>query len=388
MVYSNVTSYSLFFIRGLSFILLFGALILEITYDGFQLKFERSVTTLFVFIAYALVSGIVVAKHFDIVLSTSISFFEYLMAFYLVTCYIRTDGKPDYPMAVFITQSLVAVIIMLTKGTGAARISISENVNVNTLGVMFAYSIGFILYMLISRENKPIKLVYSIAAIAALLFGIMMTASKKAIIASAIFVVSWIIFCYKFTFAKMNKLLKILIVVGLVVISIYLYGWYVSNYSFQMEIVKNRMSQMYVGESDQLRFQLFKEGFLIFLSHPFFGVGYNNARFYTSNNFYTHSFYSELFACTGIVGVVLFSYAIFRPWLVIGRNKKIFKERNSIANIQTIYILVIFLVLLVLGFVQIIFYTPNLMFVLSIITGYIASIQVFNEERSVLYEQN
>lgn len=369
IVYANVTSYSWFYVRGLTLILLLGALFFQLLSDS-HIKTNKTLNALIVFGIYIVVFGLLVAKDRNRLITTASTFGETLIVFYLVNSYIIKDEKPNFPMVAFIIQALVAAYFTITKGIGTGRISFSENINVNTVGVMFSLGIGFIMYLLIAENNKPIKSLASVAAILVLLFGIMLTASKKAIISATLFIALWIIFCYRFTLARVNKLVRLFLFILLCCAGVYVFNWYTSNNSLQFDLVTMRMNELYEGSSDQSRLRLIKEGFSIFLSHPILGVGFDNVRYYTLRQGYTHCFYSELFACTGIIGSSLFIYALFRPFSILIGAQKIREKGLSLVKTQDLYIILTFLVLLALCFTQILFYTPNLMYVFSVITGY------------------
>ena len=375
VVYTNVLDFTLFHIQFLSIVLLIGAVVLELIHDHLRIRIDRSLLALVFFTLYALISGSLIAENFDRVLNSSISLTEWLIVFYLILSYSLSDGNPHFSMAVFNTQAITTAMFMILSGTGLKRISISESVNVNTIGMTFAFSIGYILYFLIDKKNKPIKWVISIGAIAALLIGIMMTSSKKAIIGGAALIILWIVLCYRFTFARIHKVLRILIIVGIIAVGIFVYRWYTSAYALQTEIMLYRMSGLYVGDSDQARIEMIKEGFLVFLSHPFFGVGFNNARYYISYATYTHCLYTEVLACTGIVGTLLFGYAVVRPWMIIVKTRNNIKQHNSFLNTRIIYLLAIFTVFLLSNFMQIAFYAQNLMYTLSVFAAFAANLK-------------
>lgn len=388
IVYTNVLSFSLFYVRGLSGILLIGTVILELLHNRFQLRLDKSFLALLLFALYAFISGFLVAYDFDKALSTLLSFVEYLVVFYLVVCYISSDGKPDFPMAIFIMQALLIIFFMVFRGVGTNRISIADVVNVNTIGVTLAFAIGFVLYLLITDKKKPINWVVGIAAIAVLLVGIMLTVSKKAIIGGAALIVLWVVLCYRFIFAKMKTVWKMLILLGFVITGIFVYRWFTSRYALQIEVMMYRMDDMYVGDSDQARIEMIKEGFLIFFSHPFLGVGFNNTRYYLSYNTYTHCLYSELPACTGIIGTLIFGYTLVRPWVIISRKRESYKQINPILNTRTKYLLAIFTVFFAINLTQIAFYAQNHMYVLAVITGFAISAPHMNgREQEVLNEK-
>ncbi len=380
IVYTNVLSYSLFFVRGLSSALLIGAIALQLLHERFRIRLDRSLIALLVFAAYLLLSGLLVAYDYSKTFSTVLSFLEYLGVFYLVVYYIQSDNKPDFPMYVFIIQAIAATLILILNGVGVKRVSIAENVNVNTIGVTLTFAIGFVLYLLIARKNSAVKWGISITAIAVLLIGVLLTVSKKAIIGGAALIILWTVLCYRYTFARIKWFWKLFLVAVLVFSGILIYRWYTSRYALQMEVFMFRMSETYVGDSDQERIELFKEGLLLFLSHPFFGVGFNNARYYTSWSTYTHCLYSEMLACTGIIGTLIFGYTLVRPWVIISRKRESYKRTDLILNTRTKYLLAIFVVFFAISFTTIAFYAQNLMYIVAVVAGYAITTPLAREE--------
>ena len=372
IVYANVASYSLFFVKGLSSVLLIGALLTELWSDGFKLHTNRSFIAFVIFTLYVLGSGLLVAVSYDTVFSTAMPFLESLLVFYLTVSYAMYDKNTCFVMNVFIAQALLAAIVVIFNGVGKQRLSIADSVNVNTIGVMLAYAIGFILYMLIREKQKPLILVVGISCIAVLFIGILLAVSKKGIFTAVTVVLVWVLLCYRFTIKKLNGIYKILIFAAIIAIAVFTVGWFTTNYTFQVQILKTRMSQLYSGDSDQDRIRLFLEGFTIFFNHPIMGVGFNNSRFYSFRSTYTHSLYSELFACTGIIGVFIFSYGLFRPFHQIFKYITRYHDRYDIDHIRRVYVWVLYVVLLVLGLVQIVFYQPTLMYVLGVLTAFAA----------------
>lgn len=370
ILYTYVLNYALFYIPFFSFALLTGAVFFQLIQDNFRLRLDISMYILALFMIYVLVTGVLVARNFDQVTKSLVSLLEYVTVFYLVVRYIQTDGKPDFPMIAFIIQALVSVAFLIFRGSGFRRISIAETVNVNTIGVTLAFSIGFVLYLLIVRKPKGIKWVIDIGIIAMLMVGIMVTVSKKAILGAALLIGFWIVLCYHHTFARLKWIWKAIFFVGLIAVGVFVYSWYTSTYALQVEVFQRRMGEMYVGDSDQMRIALIKEGFSIFSSHPLFGVGFNNARYYTSMNAYTHCLYSESLACTGLFGTLIFAVVLIRPLTFISRKKRLYKRVDSIMNTQTKYMLAIYIVFFAMNLTQIAFYSQHLMYILAVVTGF------------------
>lgn len=370
MVYSYVISYSLFFVRGLSSASLLLAFILVLASDNYRITKQNSIIAYFIFAIYVISSGFLIAVDNSYVLSSGLSFVESLVVFYLVITYVNLDNNPLFPIYIYIFMSIVSALIVVFHGTDTQRVSVSEDVNVNILGVMFSFAIGFVLLLMIDMNKTILKISGSITCILLFFLAILLTASKKAIISSLLLILLWCIFCYGFTFAKLNRWLKFIMFVCLIVSGYYIYYWYTIKYALQMEYIQSRMNDIYIGDSDQMRLILMREGIKVFLSHPFVGVGFNNFRFYTYYNTYTHCFYSEILACTGIIGSVIFAYGYFRPVYVLYKTIKN-NARNIINNAVRKYLMILYLVLLVLNFTIIIMYVPILLYILAILTTYI-----------------
>ena len=388
LAYSNVLRYSVINIRGLSEVLLIIAIAAQLIHERFRLRLDKSLLALIVFALYVFLSGFLVAQDFDRLLSSLLTFVECILVFYLVICYIAADGKPDFPMIAFIGLALITTFFLIFRGVGLKRINIADTVNVNAIGVTLSFAIGFVLYLLISKGNSPIKWVIGITSIAILLVGVMMTASKKAIISGAALIILWIFLCYRFTFARIPLALRFAVFGGIIAAGILVYRWYTSSYAQQMEYMINRMSGLYVGESDQARIEMIKEGLLIFVSHPIFGVGFNNARYYISYATYTHCFYAEMLACTGIIGTILFGYAMIRPWAIIVKTRRRIRLRDSLQNTKIIYMLAVFIVFLLLNFTQIAFYAQNLMYVFSVFSAFAICLDINNKRMGVENEKD
>lgn len=370
VLYTYVLNYALFYIPFFSFALLISALFFQLKQDNFRIRLDVSMFALMVFIIYLLATGVFVASDFNRVTKSVVSLMEYVVVFFLIICYSKVDNKPDFPMVAFIVQALTAVALLVFRGSGVKRISISENVNVNTIGVTLAFAIGFVLYLLIVRKTKPLMWVLAIGVIVVLMIGIMLTVSKKAIFGGGLLIALWIIICYRHLFSRLKLIWKVIFFVSLITVVWLAYLWFTSRYAFQMEYMQNRLDEIYVGNSDQARIILFKEGISIFLSHPFFGVGFNNARYFTSLNTYTHCLYSESVACTGFIGTFIFGLTLIRPWVIISKKRKLYLQKYPIMNMRSRYMLAIFAVFLALNLTQIAFYSQHLMYVLAIVTGF------------------
>ena len=370
IVYNYILIYSIYVFKGFSALLIIFALLFQLIANKFRLQINKSIVFYFVFLIYILASGFIVSVDKDRMLQTSFTYFEYLLIFYLVIAYSKDDKKVDFPINVFVFHGLIAAVVMVLRGVGIAgiRARIADNVNSNITAITLSFSIAFILYEIIEHKKTPITI--SISAILFILFSLLMTVSKKGIISGIAFIVLWLICCYKSTFKHIKLIYKVILVVAVIGLSIFSIIWFRSNYASQIEYIQFRMSQISTSMSSRERVQLFKEGIVVFIDHPILGVGFNNVRYFTSYNTYTHCFYSELLSATGIVGTMIFICPIIFTWNKIIRYFKNLNKDNNFVSVKCLYMIIIFVLLMVISITQIIFYIYNLMFVLAILSGF------------------
>ena len=369
VVYEYVTSYALFAIPGFSSFLLLCSCLMYMGYIGFNFELEKSIVAFILFSIYSLFTGFFISTNFAITIRMVINLTEFILVAFLIINYIKDDKKPDFVINVFVFQALLAVLLATVKGVGDERISIAAGVNVNGLGVIFSFSIAFILYTLINKNKNALTIIASFVSILFLVYGITLTASKKAIISAVAVIITWFLFCFNDSFKSKSVLYRGIVLILIVLLSIFITQYYMTTAAERVQIVQNRMGELYAGNSDQIRLLLIKEGFLVFLNHPFCGVGLNNVNYYTSIHGYTHCFYSEIVAGSGIIGAIIFCYGMFRPLAILLYDKCIYTSCSTLYKTQTRFLLVIFFVLLFINFTQIIFFENYLMYILSIIIG-------------------
>lgn len=370
VVYTYVTSYSLFFIKSLSPVLLLGALLFALIATGLRFIKDGSFLFFVVFTAFIVATAFTVAYDSDKAFSSAKMFIEFLISYLLIILYSDADQSIHFAINVFVLHGLLAEVLMLFSGMNTFRISFSESVNVNTIGTMLTFSIAFILYEMIAAKKTVLKVVICVSAILLLLIGIMLTVSKKSIFASAALILLWIVCCYRTTFINLKRSYRVLLFAALILIGYLVYRWYTSTYAAQIEYMLYRMSQTVEGDSTQRRIFLIKEGVQTFLEHPILGVGFNNARYYSEYATYTHCFYVELLACTGIIGTLIFSSGMVSIWAKIGSTFKRFRSFPEVKKNQIVFMIIIYLVLLVYSWTQIIFYIYSLMYMLATLNAF------------------
>ncbi len=334
-----------------------------------RITIYKEVMTLFVF-------GLLTLAMSAFAVDTKIAFtysqliIEYVVAIFLIILYSVVDESINFSASLFVILGVIISIWMLMFGVGLNRISFSEDVNVNIVGTILAFSIGYVLFLLLSNKIGTKKVVFSGAIIVLLLFSALSTASKKCLIASAILIIVFILFCYRRVFDKSNPLYAFLITLSLILIAFIAFYYITTQYGDRLLYAQARMDSILEDKSTQKRYDLIIEGLSVFSKNPIFGVGINNFRYYSSFNTYSHCSYTELLACTGLAGTFLFAAPVFsslKNVVLLGKKT----PKKTLDKSRIVFVFFMLLVLLFVCWTQIIIYTSALMYVLGTIIAFV-----------------
>ncbi|MBO4422452.1 MAG: O-antigen ligase family protein [Clostridia bacterium] len=367
VLYSQFFKYIFTSIPRLSQILIIASFLLLIIY-------KKKIVIYKEMIWFAVFSALILAASFfshdsSIALTYSELIVEYFIMVYVLISISELDGSVRFVSVLFVLLGVMMGIWMILFGTGINRISISEGVNVNIVGTVLAFSIGFILFLLMTGKRTTFTVVLSVVLILFLMFSVLSTASKKCLIAAVALIIGFVIFCYKYLFKKIPPVYVFLTTAFIVAVSVIAFAIISARYGDRLLYAQARMDDILVDDSTQKRYALILEGFSVFLKNPVLGVGINNFRYYSTYTTYSHCTYAELLACTGVVGTLLFAVPCITSLRdTIGAVRT--KAKKTLQRSSAIYMLVIFIVMLFVCWTQIIIYTPCLMYVLGTMMAY------------------
>ncbi len=223
--------------------------------------------------------------------------------------------------------------------------------NSNGMGVelCFAIFVGFILFIN-QKRHLLLRFGYYISAIV-MIIAIFLTGSRKSLL---ILLIPVIYFLYK---KKKRYLLPSLLLSS--VIGLLLYKLIMDVEIFH-EAIGVRIEEMIAimsgdtyGNEDTSRTILINFGLSKFLNNPILGVGINNFRvladeIYPGRNYYSHNNYVELLVGVGLIGTLIYYSAYFY----------IFTRLRKYTDTLSIWGKVFLLILLFLGFVEVLYYEP------------------------------
>lgn len=182
--------------------------------------------------------------------------------------------------------------------------------NPNCLGFLMVWATVATLVFWKSRKMNIFWKALSFMLIGFCAYVLLATGSRKSSIAFVFVLWAWATFALPEGVGRGLRRIAIPVVLGAMTL------WLFSTYGMKLAantpvgVRWQRMMEagggsVFQGFEHNVRYDMYVEGFKIFLQHPIFGVGLNNfcAYFY---GYYSHSDYIEPLATTGLIGFILY----------------------------------------------------------------------------------
>lgn len=211
----------------------------------------------------------------------------------------RSPANASSIMLILILTAIANVLNLFVNGiqtiSNYQRITLGS-INANDIANSFNISLVATMYYL-NRVSKS-KKIFLVLLSVLLLFGIVLTGSRKSIIGFYMLLIMYV-FVYYIVGTKTKKVsairaVLVLMITGMVVIAS-------ANYILNNTVVGIRLFE----EENIKRTMYYQNAFAIFLDNPITGIGINGFRYF--NGVYSHSTYAELLSCTGIIGTLLYT---------------------------------------------------------------------------------
>lgn len=311
--------------------------------------------------------GYVVAINQSYLIAAIVTLIENLILIIAICFISKYDGNIDYTVKVFIILALLCAITTVFWGEGyhgSNRISLTAATNPNGLGVMLVTGIFCLLYKM--DINKKISIAFVSAGTLFFLYTIIMTGSRKSLLAASLLLIYWVLFCFSgalknITFNKKTGSIFLLIVAAICFI-------YLIVPVFEDSVMLQRLTALF-EQGDTTRTGMYREAYDFFLSSPLYGIGYKNYELISIYRTYSHSTYAETLACTGLIGVFLY-FSAYITMAMKSLRVIIDKHLEYDVRIQARFILGLFLVMLFLATGVIHFYQINSSIVFAMIISF------------------
>lgn len=284
-------------------------------------------------------------------LSTSVSLkaatdFLQKMLFVFVVYYIcRKDGSLRFITILFLAISIVAALISLSMyGVVSDRLSLSENISINSTGNLMVLGTFCTLYLHKGKRWYSFTLLVGLIVLFA--FIIALTGSRKSIFAVMILIGLYIIIAPKkplvFTAQSFFSMIFLLVLVYILYTRV---APMISDTSLYARLFDEQVSQ-HAYASNEGRIRFYELGWLDFIQNPISGLGING--FQVRHGNYSHSAYIEVLSGTGIIGAVLYFTSYVSSFVKLWKKMRD-KTQTFFELRQCRLIFVFFIVFLYIG---------------------------------------
>lgn len=369
-----------FFIPRLSIVTLILAGVM--TLSSTKITLNSEFRCLIFFIIYAFTTGLLVAIDRGIIIGKTRFLIESIITGVIVLNVSKDEKSLKQIIGIFAVGAVVVgvysffnVDYMYFQG---GRLSLGEDFNANTFGVMLMYGIWSIIFTLHNEKTSFVRIVIIVFLCLLLLYTIVQTGSRKSSIGSLLILVSYAVYVLVGQGKIKERFSKVMIVPLFVAFIVFVYFKYIDAFLERSETLMNRMDD--IDTAGIGRWWLVKESFRVWLDHPIFGVGLDNSRYFTFTRQYAHNSYAEIFACTGLIGAALF-FPIFYRMLVFLING-VSRIKSLLKFPAKYYMIVLILVYLFVCFTQINIYNQTHMIVTYFILTFITINSKSNEKDS------
>ncbi len=313
-----------------------------------ELSIKKLLTTearlMLIFLLYMTLFGSIVSPNIDMHFSQLITTAEYTAL--MCGIIIIISKKKRYDSFIFL-QLLIAIVYMIflladPVNLGNGQYSITNDTNPNGLGMSLTLGIWSILYF-VSTKKTPI--IIGAGGAALLLYGVFLTASRKAFIAAVLIFLFWVIFCYLPTIGQKGALRAVFSFLALVIIFSGLIVFAMSQY--KGSVLAARMLKLSYEASEGSRSDMYRFGLKLFQAQPLFGYGFQGFRYYYG--VYSHASLIEVPISGGIVGTLIYisTYLIsigkcIKLWWTTRRQPELNAEANIVRMLLVLWVAMLF----------------------------------------------
>ena len=295
------------------------------------------------FMVYMLVFGTLISADRNGHVTQWVTSVEYLFLQIVIASIIKDTGTNTFHCLLLVKAIALALVFIREPVFFAAnRYSISKDVNPNGLGMAFATGIWAILFYQ-QKKKTPLIIVFSL--IAAFAYCIILTGSRKALIAAGLTVILWTIFCFFPGLKHKGIGYKIFAVILLIVIIGITVREFINIYTGST--LANRMDRILDEASEGKRSNLYREGFELIKSNPVYGIGFQGFKY--NYGTYSHSTLVEIPVSGGIVGSLIYFGAyivsIIRIFALLHRAKRdpnMMKEYIRLKMLLVLWVVMLF----------------------------------------------
>ncbi len=341
-IYSSIIQQK-FFVVPNGMLILGGAIILTFALANRGTIVLRDVITqenelLFYYFSYMLIIGVLFSPNKNGHLSQWITCLEYFFLQIVIASIIKESGTNVFHILLLAIAVVLAVVFIRepVNYENSGRLSISKEYNPNALGMAFAAGIWGVLYQ---WQKKKLPFILIVIFIALFGYCIMMTGSRKSLIAAGLIIVLWSLICFIPGLKGRGFIHGMTTLFSLFVLVIVISRGFISLYTDST--IAARMDTLIFETQEGNRSNMYRQGFELLKMNPLFGLGFQGFAYYFGS--YSHATLVEVPVSGGIIGAILYFSAyvlsIKRVLLIYMKSKYIPELINEHIRAKMIFIL-------------------------------------------------
>lgn len=344
-------------------------MIVDMAINNFDIRklFTKEVIILLALAIYSFMTSLVFAEH---KFSAFNGLFQLLqnMILMVVTVYIiLRDQKISFVVGSFVLIMLAMAIYAIgNMGEFDVRLTLTEETNANVLGHNAMCALMF-LPLFIKPNKKWFNILLILVAVLFVL-TIVFSGSRMSFICMIVF--GALFFARILPESRNKGKNKSRLIASILGLGAFVLLLYLLIPLFKGTLLYERMQSLFDLFNDKEadgagRIYLYQRAWELFKTNPIFGIGYANFA-PLNHGAYTHSTYAEILSCVGLIGTGIYIafYCQLKNRL---KKNEIEKDKNQITRLTMV---IAFIVILVLGIGEIVFYKINYFIIFGLITGY------------------
>lgn len=313
-----------------------------------------------VFGIYSFLSGLIVCQNMDFFISSIITF----TAFSLVCLEINYISVREKSVMWIITMIQIAAILCAlfaifrgyeTRTEGVYVTTLSSHNNPNTLGVTMVLGIFSVVF---SEKKMKKYLLVNVTLVCIMLYVIILSGSRKSLVCGGLLFLLWFI---NFLVTEKGQTLRSIFRWIIMIILLFVVIYYITNKYYNTSSFEKIMHYTETGQGANSRKELFNAAIELWTEHPLIGIGFHQFDIVSGYGKYSHMTYSELLACTGLVGTIIFMHPLMKKWVELFRSVKTSEDSKYSHRMS----LVMFSVEMVLGIGNIFMYSMGHMLIFT-----------------------
>ena len=268
---------------------------------------------------------------------------EYMIIMIIISSIVMKSGTEAFHIMLLVNAVILAVVFLRDPVYYAGgRYSISLKMNPNGLGMQFTSGIWAILYQ---QQKRNIPLIIPGTVISLFGYCIIMTGSRKALIAAGIIIMVWLLLCYLPKLKErdfLNVFFSLLFLITIIIILGVLFSRIYTD-----STIAGRMSGLRRELTEGKRSNMYREGWDLFKSNPLFGIGFQGFSYYFKG--YSHATLVEIPVSSGTIGMVLYFtafiisiYKCLRLYSITAHNENMISEHGNISMLLALWATILF----------------------------------------------